>query len=66
VAGRLRQRYQWRSGQWECVLSLPGGRQATGRGRSKREAYKAARAVLYGPAGWRPAWANGGNVRLIG
>jgi shikimate kinase len=55
--------YKWHQGVWECTITLPAVR-ATGCGRSKKAAYDAACAALYG----RPVvlTTNNRRVRLYG
>ena len=60
--------YHYKEGRWECRIRLTrSGREAVGYGLRKREAYRAAYAEMYGPAGLRPAWmVPTGKVTLIG
>jgi hypothetical protein len=52
MASQLRIRYEYRKGQWTCTLATRSGRHATGVGRRKADAYRAAYDALYGPHGY--------------
>lgn len=50
MASQLRVKYEYARGLWACYLATRAGRKATGQGRRKTDAYRAAYDALYGPA----------------